>query len=150
VLGLEYASLREIVAICERTYCQTLGVEFMHITNGAQKGWIQERIEGPDKEISFTREGRRDKRIIIGTAETKVSVKTMSGDLEIRASGGTAPESSAAATAARHEDLERTEPMEPPPPAEPQVDVRDLLERVARGEVDVDAAAAALDARRGR
>ena len=59
VLGLEYATLREIVAICERTYCQTLGVEFMHITNPAQKGWIQERIEGPDKEISFTREGRR-------------------------------------------------------------------------------------------
>src|SRR6266513_1972165 len=59
VLGLEYASLREIVAICERTYCQTLGVEFMHISNGAQKAWIQERIEGPDKEISFTREGRR-------------------------------------------------------------------------------------------
>src|ERR1700748_584892 len=59
VLGLDYASLREIVAICERTYCQTLGVEFMHISNGAQKAWIQERIEGPDKEISFTREGRR-------------------------------------------------------------------------------------------
>jgi 2-oxoglutarate dehydrogenase E1 component len=59
VLGLDYATLREIVAICERTYCQTLGVEFMHISNGAQKAWIQERIEGPDKEISFTREGRR-------------------------------------------------------------------------------------------
>jgi 2-oxoglutarate dehydrogenase E1 component len=59
VLGLEYATLREIVALCERTYCQTLGVEFMHITNAAQKAWIQERIEGPDKEISFTREGRR-------------------------------------------------------------------------------------------
>src|ERR1700748_1591178 len=59
VLGLEYGTLREIVAICERTYCQTLGVEFMHISNAAHKGWIQERIEGPDKEISFTREGRR-------------------------------------------------------------------------------------------
>jgi 2-oxoglutarate dehydrogenase E1 component len=59
VLSLEYGTLREIVAICERTYCQTLGVEFMHITNAAQKSWIQERIEGPDKEISFTREGRR-------------------------------------------------------------------------------------------
>jgi 2-oxoglutarate dehydrogenase E1 component len=59
VLGLEYGTLREIVAICERTYCQTLGVEFMHISNAAQKSWIQERIEGPDKEISFTREGRR-------------------------------------------------------------------------------------------
>lgn len=59
VLSLEYGTLREIVALCERTYCQTLGVEFMHISNAAQKAWIQERIEGPDKEISFTREGRR-------------------------------------------------------------------------------------------
>ena len=59
VLGLEYGTLKEIVAICERTYCQTLGVEFMHISNAAQKAWIQERIEGPDKEISFTPEGRR-------------------------------------------------------------------------------------------
>src|SRR6478752_2113722 len=59
VLGLEIGTLREILTILRRTYCQTLGVEFMHISNPAQKGWIQERIEGPDKEISFTREGRR-------------------------------------------------------------------------------------------
>ena len=37
VLGLEFASMREIVAILRRTYCQTLGVEFMHISNAAQK-----------------------------------------------------------------------------------------------------------------
>ena len=59
VLGLEFGTVREIIAILRRTYCQTLGVEFLHISNGAQKGWIQERIEGPDKEISFTREGKR-------------------------------------------------------------------------------------------
>jgi 2-oxoglutarate dehydrogenase E1 component len=59
VLGLEFAWLREIVGILERTYCQTLGVEFMHISDPAQKSWIQERIEGPDKEISFTPEGKR-------------------------------------------------------------------------------------------
>jgi 2-oxoglutarate dehydrogenase E1 component len=59
VLGLEFATLREIVAILQRTYCQTLGVEFMHIADPAQKAWIQERIEGPDKEITFTREGKR-------------------------------------------------------------------------------------------
>ncbi len=59
VLGLEFGTLREIVAILQRTYCQTLGVEFMHISNADQKGWLQERIEGPDKEISFTREGKR-------------------------------------------------------------------------------------------
>jgi len=59
VLGLEFGTIRQIVAILRRTYCQTLGIEFLHLSNGAQKGWIQERIEGPDKEITFTREGKR-------------------------------------------------------------------------------------------
>jgi 2-oxoglutarate dehydrogenase E1 component len=59
VLGLDIASLREIIAILRRTYCQTLGVEFLHISDAAQKSWIQERIEGRDKEINFTREGKR-------------------------------------------------------------------------------------------
>ena len=59
VLGLEFGTIREIVAILQRTYCQTLAVEFMHISDAAQKAWLQERIEGPDKEISFTREGKR-------------------------------------------------------------------------------------------
>src|SRR4051794_35218358 len=59
VLGLEFATLREIIAILRRTYCQTLGIEFMHISAAAQKAWLQERIEGPHKEITFTREGKR-------------------------------------------------------------------------------------------
>jgi 2-oxoglutarate dehydrogenase E1 component len=59
VLGLEFGTLREIVALLRRTYCQTIGVEFMHISDAAQKSWIQARIEGPDKEITFTREGKR-------------------------------------------------------------------------------------------
>src|SRR5215470_12930681 len=44
VLGLEFGTLREILAILRRTYCQTLGVEFMHISDPAQKSWIQARI----------------------------------------------------------------------------------------------------------
>ncbi|NEU10551.1 2-oxoglutarate dehydrogenase E1 component [Methylobacterium sp. BTF04] len=59
VLGLEFSTIREIVEILERTYCQTLGVEFMHISNPEEKAWIQERIEGKGKEISFTPEGKR-------------------------------------------------------------------------------------------
>ncbi|HSI39306.1 MAG TPA: 2-oxoglutarate dehydrogenase E1 component [Xanthobacteraceae bacterium] len=59
VLGLEFATVRQMTAILQRTYCQTLGVEFMHISAPDEKAWIQERIEGPDKEISFTREGKR-------------------------------------------------------------------------------------------
>lgn len=100
--------------------------------------------------------GRRDKHIVIGAAETKVTVKTMSGDLELRASGGTVPETSPLAEADQPDDVQRTEPMEPvpptppTPPTPPRADVRELLERVARGELDVDAAAAALDATRER
>src|SRR5580765_1911532 len=59
VLGLEFATMREVLAIVRRTYCQTLGVEFMHISDPAQKAWMQERIEGRDKEIHFSREGKR-------------------------------------------------------------------------------------------
>lgn len=59
VLGLESASIRDIVLILQRTYCQTMGVEFMHISDPQEKAWIQERIEGPTKEITFTAEGKR-------------------------------------------------------------------------------------------
>ncbi|NJM29568.1 MAG: hypothetical protein HC855_05215 [Rhizobiales bacterium] len=59
VLGLEQATVRQIVDILKRTYCSTLGVEFMHISDPEQKAWIQERIEGPDKQISFTPEGKK-------------------------------------------------------------------------------------------
>ena len=59
VLGLEYATLFEMLAILRRTYCSTIGFEFMHISDPAEKAWIQERIEGVDKEITFTKEGKR-------------------------------------------------------------------------------------------
>jgi len=59
VLGLETATLREILDILTRTYCGTFAVEFMHITNPEQKAWIQQRIEGPDKDITFTKTGKR-------------------------------------------------------------------------------------------
>jgi 2-oxoglutarate dehydrogenase E1 component len=59
VLGLEMATVREILKILRRTYCRHIGVEFMHITSPAQKSWIQERIEGKDKDIVFTNEGKK-------------------------------------------------------------------------------------------
>ena len=59
VLGLETATMRQILAILRRTYCRQIGVQFTHIADPAQKGWIQERIEGPEKDINFTPEGRK-------------------------------------------------------------------------------------------
>src|SRR5690606_34537862 len=58
-LGLEYATIPEMLAILRRTYCSTVGVEYMHISDPEAKAWIQERMEGPDKEIKFTPEGKR-------------------------------------------------------------------------------------------
>ncbi|MDJ0827035.1 MAG: 2-oxoglutarate dehydrogenase E1 component [Rhodobacter sp.] len=59
VLGLDFASMREILAIVKRTYCGTFALQYMHISNPEEAGWLKERIEGYGKEIAFTREGRR-------------------------------------------------------------------------------------------
>ncbi len=58
VLGMEFATVPQMLEILKRTYCSTLGVEFMHISNPQEKAWIQERIEGPDKSIEFTKPGK--------------------------------------------------------------------------------------------
>jgi 2-oxoglutarate dehydrogenase E1 component len=59
VLGLESATMRQILDIVKRTYCGTCAIEFMHITDPKQKSWLQQRIEGPDKDITFTKEGKK-------------------------------------------------------------------------------------------
>ncbi|MEM1074814.1 MAG: 2-oxoglutarate dehydrogenase E1 component, partial [Pseudomonadota bacterium] len=59
VLGLEMASMREIISIVKRTYCGTFALQYMHISNPEEAGWLKERIEGFGKEVSFTREGRK-------------------------------------------------------------------------------------------
>ena len=59
VLGLEVATLREILAIVNRTYCGTFALQYMHISNPAEASWLKERIEGYGKEIQFTKNGRK-------------------------------------------------------------------------------------------
>ncbi|MBV7377714.1 2-oxoglutarate dehydrogenase E1 component [Maritimibacter dapengensis] len=59
VLGLDVASMRQIIEIVQRTYCGTFALQYMHISDPEESGWLKERIEGFGKEITFTREGRR-------------------------------------------------------------------------------------------
>jgi 2-oxoglutarate dehydrogenase E1 component len=59
VLGRETATLREIMSILRDTYCGTIGVEFMHMSDPAQKSWIQERIEAVHNRTDFTDKGKR-------------------------------------------------------------------------------------------
>lgn len=59
VLGLETATMREILEIVKRTYCGTFALQYMHISDAEQAAWLKERIEGYGKEIQFTKEGRK-------------------------------------------------------------------------------------------
>ena len=59
VLGLQYADLNQILKILKKTYCSNIGYEFMHMGDPEEKAWIRDRIEGPEKNISFTENGKK-------------------------------------------------------------------------------------------
>lgn len=56
--GTERATLREILDRLREAYCRTVGIEYMHIQDPAQRRWWQERLEGEWTRIS-TEERRR-------------------------------------------------------------------------------------------
>jgi 2-oxoglutarate dehydrogenase E1 component len=58
VLGLETATMRQIINVVRNTYCGNIGVEFMHIQGPDEKAWIQERIEGIRNQTDFTERGK--------------------------------------------------------------------------------------------
>ncbi len=54
------ATLREILNILEKTYCDKIGVEYMHIQNPAEKAWLQNKME-PVKNIpSFNKQIKKN------------------------------------------------------------------------------------------
>jgi 2-oxoglutarate dehydrogenase E1 component len=58
-LGLEWATVRELCGILNRNYCGKIGFEYMHISDVEERRFIQDRIEGGDKSIDFTPEGKK-------------------------------------------------------------------------------------------
>ncbi len=43
--GADKATLRDIVAALEHTYCGSVGAEYMHIVDAAEQLWVQQRLE---------------------------------------------------------------------------------------------------------
>ena len=58
-LGFERATVREIVEVLRRNYCGKVGLEYMHINDLEERRFLQERMEGREAEIRFTREGKQ-------------------------------------------------------------------------------------------
>ncbi|MBE0548737.1 MAG: 2-oxoglutarate dehydrogenase E1 component [Rubrivivax sp.] len=50
----EHMTLREIVQALRETYCGSIGAEFMHCTDPAEKRWWQERLESIRSKPTFT------------------------------------------------------------------------------------------------
>ncbi len=57
--GLETVTVGELVATLRANYCGHVGIEYMHINDVDERRFLQERIEGRDKEIHFTPEGKK-------------------------------------------------------------------------------------------
>ncbi|RHW18335.1 2-oxoglutarate dehydrogenase E1 component [Sphingomonas gilva] len=58
-LGLDWASVTEVVAILRANYCGKVGLDYMHIADVEERRFLQERMEGRDKAIEFTPEGKK-------------------------------------------------------------------------------------------
>ncbi|MEY2928000.1 MAG: hypothetical protein RL367_2477 [Pseudomonadota bacterium] len=58
-LGMEWTTVRQLVAILRANYCGNVGMEYMHIADLDERRFFQERMEGADKSIGFTPEGKR-------------------------------------------------------------------------------------------
>ena len=59
VLGLETATLDQILSTLRDTYCGSIGVEYLHIQDPDQKSWIQQRIENIRNQTEFTDKGKK-------------------------------------------------------------------------------------------
>ena len=54
----DHLPLADIIDICQRTYCGSIGVEYMHITDTDQRQWIQQRMERTRGSYTPAREDR--------------------------------------------------------------------------------------------
>lgn len=54
--GPERAPLRDILTILKDTYCQSIGVEYLHIQDVKQRRWLQARMEPERNRPTLTRE----------------------------------------------------------------------------------------------
>lgn len=69
LVGAQTLSLREIYQTVNETYCGSIGVEYMHILETAEKRWIQQRLEGSRGTIKLAKEEKLNILRQLSTAE---------------------------------------------------------------------------------
>ena len=64
------ATLREILDILQKTYCENIGIEYMHIQNPEEKRWLQRKMEPVKNNPGFSNELKKNILNKLITAET--------------------------------------------------------------------------------
>lgn len=59
LFGLQEAPLRDVLTRLEKTYCGSLGVEYMHIQDSAQLEWLQNRFESGQNVPAFDKDTKK-------------------------------------------------------------------------------------------
>jgi len=54
-----YATVDEIISFLKKTYCSTIGAEYMHIADPTEKTWFRVRMEKEENQIKFTSNGKK-------------------------------------------------------------------------------------------
>jgi len=55
----KYSTVNEILLFLKKTYCSTIGVEYMHISDPIEKKWFRERMEKKENQLNFTDTGKK-------------------------------------------------------------------------------------------
>jgi 2-oxoglutarate dehydrogenase E1 component len=57
-INKQYSNIREILNFLKKTYCGSIGYEYMHISNPKERTWFRDRVEKSEDTLHFTKNGK--------------------------------------------------------------------------------------------
>ena len=58
ITNKDYSNIKEILSFLKKTYCGSIGYEYMHISNPSERKWIRDRVEKDENALQFTKNGK--------------------------------------------------------------------------------------------
>jgi len=58
ITNKDYSNIKEILSFLRKTYCGSIGYEYMHISNPTERKWIRDRVEKDENALQFTKNGK--------------------------------------------------------------------------------------------
>ena len=58
ITNKDYSNIKEILYFLKKTYCGSIGYEYMHISNPSERKWIRDRVEKDENALQFTKNGK--------------------------------------------------------------------------------------------